>query len=132
MIDGISNVFLYVKDQDRAKKFWTETMGFELVQDTPYNMGEGPQERWLVVMPPDRGIKLNLQLTPKGFPEISDELSWMLFTCEDIQQTYKELTERGVEFTEAPSEQFWGWWAVFKDPDGHLIGLGQRRQSAES
>jgi hypothetical protein len=33
---------------------------------------------------------------------------------------------RGVEFAEEPSRQFWGWWAVFRDPDGNSYGLGQR------
>ncbi len=48
-----------------------------------------------------------------------------LFTCDDIGKTHRELTARGVEFVEAPNKQFWGWWAMFKDPDGNTYGLGQ-------
>jgi hypothetical protein len=40
--------------------------------------------------------------------------------------TVRLLAARGVEFAEEPSRQFWGWWAVFKDPDGNSYGLGQR------
>ena len=50
----------------------------------------------------------------------------VLFECDDIQATHKELAGRGVEFAEEPSKQLWGWWAVFKDPDGNTYGLGQR------
>jgi catechol 2,3-dioxygenase-like lactoylglutathione lyase family enzyme len=130
MISGVSRVGLAVEDQDRAKGFWTETMGFELVQDTPYSMGDGPQERWIEVAPPDKKVILFLEARSEDQPSRAGKLSDVLFTCDDIDKTYQELTERGVEFTEAPSQQFWGWWAVFKDPDGTLYGLGQREGEA--
>jgi catechol 2,3-dioxygenase-like lactoylglutathione lyase family enzyme len=126
MISGVSRVVLYTDDQDRAKGFWTNTMGFELVQDTPYTMGEGREQRWIEVMPPDKNVILVLSARQEGWPDTAGHLSHVLFHCDDIQRTYQQLTERGVQFTEPPSEQFWGWWAVFKDPDGHLYGLGQR------
>jgi len=62
-------------------------------------------------------------------PEQRDRIgtfSNVLFECDDIQKTYEELRAKGVEFAEAPMQQFWGWWAVFKDPDGNSYGLGQR------
>lgn len=73
-------------------------------------------------------MKLNLSLPFPDSPNLVGTLGWMFFTCDDIQKTYEELTARGVEFTDPPSEQFGGWWAVFKDPDGHLFGMGQRRE----
>lgn len=125
MIAAASHVSLNVADQDRAKTFWTETMGFHLVQDTP--MGEESGARWLEVTPPDRNILLVLftikfDETKVGF------LNDVIFTCDDIHRTYEELSARGVEFPDPPSEQFWGWWATFKDPDGNLYGLGQREE----
>jgi predicted enzyme related to lactoylglutathione lyase len=54
------------------------------------------------------------------------EGSSVLFDCDDIHKTYEELRAKGVEFAEAPTQQFWGWWTVFKDPDGNTYGLGQR------
>ena len=47
MIRGVSKVVIDVEDQERAKEFWTEKMGFELVQDVPYG-----NERWLEVRSP--------------------------------------------------------------------------------
>ena len=48
MISGVSKVVIEVGDQERAKAFWIETMGFGLVQDAPYG-----DERWLEVGSPD-------------------------------------------------------------------------------
>src|SRR3712207_1005464 len=50
MISGVRSVGIYVGDQDRAKTFWTETMGFELLGDTPMGQGEGAP-RWIEVAP---------------------------------------------------------------------------------
>jgi len=47
VIRGVSKVVIDVEDQERAKEFWTEKMGFELVQDVPYG-----NERWLEVRSP--------------------------------------------------------------------------------
>ncbi len=124
MISGVRSVGIYVGDQDRAKRFWTETIGFEEIQDTP--MGEGPNApRWIEVAPPDRNVILVLYTTDDQKDRIGT-FSNVLFDCDDIQQTYQELQAKGVEFAEPPSQQFWGWWAVLKDPDGNSYGLGQR------
>ena len=61
MIGGISKVVLDVEDQDRAKKFWVERMGFELVQDSAYG-GDGSGERWLEVRTPDGAVVVVLGL----------------------------------------------------------------------
>ena len=55
MISGVSKVVIEVHDQDRAKAFWIETMGF--VQDAPYG-----EERWLEVRSPDQATHLVLEL----------------------------------------------------------------------
>jgi len=64
----------------------------------------------------------------RGLParQSGGTFSNVLFDCDDILATHKELAGRGVEFAEEPSQQFWGWWATFKDPDGNTYGLGQR------
>ena len=124
MLTAVRSVGIYVGDQDRAKEFFTKTLGFELVQDTP--MGDGPEAaRWIEVAPPDRNVILVL-FTPEGDQGRVGTFSNVLFECDDIQATHRQLAGRGVEFTEEPSRQFWGWWAVFKDPDGNSYGLGQR------
>jgi lactoylglutathione lyase len=123
VLSSVRSVGIYVGDQDRARKFFTETLGFELLQDTP--MGEGPgAARWIEVAPPDRNVILVL-FTPDEQQDRIGTFSNVLFDCDDILATHKELAGRGVEFAEEPSQQFWGWWATFKDPDGNTYGLGQ-------
>ncbi len=124
MISAVEKVCLNVRDQDAAKRFWTERMGFEVVQDSP--MGEDPgAARWIEVRPPEGGVELVL-FSAEFDEEQLGRLAPVIFTCDDIQRTHEELTTRGVEFPDAPSRQFWGWWATFKDNEGNLYGLGQR------
>jgi lactoylglutathione lyase len=124
MLSAVRSAGIYVGDQDRAKQFFTDTLGFKLLQDTP--MGEGPgADRWIEVAPPEGNIILVLY-TPDGQQDRVGTFSNVLFDCDDIIATHKELASRGVEFAEEPSQQFWGWWATFKDPDGNTYGLGQR------
>jgi catechol 2,3-dioxygenase-like lactoylglutathione lyase family enzyme len=124
MIRSVRSVGIYVGDQDRAKQFFTASLGFELIQDTP--MGAEPgAPRWIEVAPPDRNVLLVL-FTPAEQQDRIGTFSNVLFDCDDIHKTYEELRAKGVEFAEEPTRQFWGWWAVFKDPDGNTYGLGQR------
>ena len=125
MITGVRSVGIYVGDQDRAKRFWTETMGFDLVQDTPMG-GEGAP-RWIEVAPPERNVILVLY-TPEERRDLIGTFSNVLFECDDIHRTHEELSAKGVEFPDPPRQEFWGWWAMFADPDGNTYGLGPKGQ----
>ena len=96
-------------------------MGFEVLQDTPMGPEGGP--RWLEVAPPDRSTILVL-FTPDGQQDRVGTFSNLIFHCDDIHATYEDLTGKGVEFADPPRQEFWGWWAVFKDADGNSYGLG--------
>jgi predicted enzyme related to lactoylglutathione lyase len=50
----------------------------------------------------------------------------VFFTCEEIEQTHRELAERGVKFTTTPTKMEFGRWAVFEDNEGTRYALGQR------
>ena len=50
MIQGVSKVVVPVADQERAKRFWTQQLGFTVAVDEPYG-----EERWIEVVPPDKG-----------------------------------------------------------------------------
>lgn len=127
---GVSKVFLMVEDQETAKQFWTEKIGCEVVSDEPYE-GTAGVGRWLEVRTPDKGLILALiplagqqkQLAPDGEPA-----SNLFFSTEDFHQTYEELRARGVEFVAEPVKQPWGWWSMFKDPEGTRFVLGERTQ----
>ena len=124
MISGVSKVIVEVDDQECAKAFWTEQVGFGTERDDSYG-----DERWIEVRPPDGGPVLVLSRRP---PEelrrdVHDELphSPVFFTCADIEATYRELRDRGVEFPLPPKQQHFGWWSLFEDPDGTRYALGQ-------
>ncbi len=125
MITGVSKVVLEVGDQDRAKEFWIETMGFDLVQDAPYG-----QERWLEVGSPDRAVNMVLELRGEGThgqAEVPEHLptSNVMFRCDDLPATHRELAARGVEFPQPPVQQPFGWWSMFNDTEGNRFALEQ-------
>jgi predicted enzyme related to lactoylglutathione lyase len=125
VVGGVTKVVVDVEDQDRAKRFWTETMGFELVQDTPYG-----EERWLEVRTPDKAVVLVLNVRRGERPTAPANLptSNVFFYADDLEQTYQELTARGVEFPEPPTQQPFGWWSLFQDSEGTRFALVPRGQ----
>jgi lactoylglutathione lyase len=127
MIGGVSKVGVDVEDQDRARAFWTRTMGFDVVQDTPY----GEDERWLEVRSPDKGVVLILGLRRGGRPVPPDPLlptSNVFFYADDLDVTYQELAGRGVAFPQPPIDQPFGRWSVFEDTEGNRFALVPRGQ----
>jgi predicted enzyme related to lactoylglutathione lyase len=124
MITGVGKVVVPVNDLERAKEFWTTDVGFELRRDESYG-----DERWIELRPPKGGPVLVLSPRADGdIPtELPDELphSPVFFTCAEIEQTYAELSDRGVEFSVPPQRRHFGWWALFEDPDGTRYALGQ-------
>jgi lactoylglutathione lyase len=117
----VAQVVIEVEDQDRAKEFWTETLGFELAQDAPYG-----EERWLEVRTPDKAVTMVLAVRYGLRPQPPDPdmpTSNVMFYAEDLQQTYGELTARGVDFPVPPVERAFGWWSIFEDPDGNRFAL---------
>jgi lactoylglutathione lyase len=123
MIRGVNQVVLEVDDQERAKKFWSEVMGFEVVEDAPYG-----EERWIAVLTPDGRTRLVLgKRTAEAREAPSEALpnSNVMFYADDVEATHRELAARGVSFPMTPSKQFFGWWSVFEDSEGTRYALGQ-------
>jgi uncharacterized glyoxalase superfamily protein PhnB len=131
----VANAHLWVHDQDEALEFWTEKVGFEVRQDI--TMAELGGFRWLSVGAPGQDISIAL-LTVPG-PPVMDEQTrkqiedlmakgnagTVFLTSDDVQASYEELKGRGVEFTEAPTEQPYGLDSEFRDPSGNRFRLGK-------
>jgi catechol 2,3-dioxygenase-like lactoylglutathione lyase family enzyme len=120
MISHISSVTVFVRDQDKALDFYVNKLGFEKRADEP--MGEGM--RWVTVTPPGAAPALVLAHGFGGYDEARiGQFSGVVFTTDDIQGTYAELSGRGVHFTEPPAAQPWGMMqAIFDDQDGtHFV-----------
>jgi len=124
VITGVSKVVVPVDDQERAKDFWVDRMGFALLRDEPYG-----DERWIEVSPRNQGPMLILSPRAAGEPRpgVPDGLphSPVFFACADIEATYRELTRRGVVFPVPPRHEDFGWWSLFEDPDGTRYALTQ-------
>jgi hypothetical protein len=105
----VSKVVIEVDDRARALGFWTQTIGFELQQDT---RGE---ERWVEVRIARRSADPRSQPASRR-PAVSDRLPTSnVFYCDDLAETYKALRSRGVEFPPPPVELSFGSWSMFQD-----------------
>ena len=121
MITRASVVAVHVSDQDKALGFYTDALGFEKRSDEPMEDGA----RWIEVAP--AGSETSIFLEPASTEGRAGTWANIIFECDDIHATHKELRSRGVQFSEEPSEQPWGMWARFKDQDGNEFGLYSSR-----
>lgn len=119
MIDHVQVVSVPVADQDRAKRFYVDTVGLELRNDADFGAGE----RWLEVAPRDAPTSLSLVTWFQSMPPGS--LQGLVLGTPDIYTAYEELTRRGVRFTSLVREEFWGTFAVFEDEDANGLVLVQ-------
>lgn len=139
MIQRFSHITIYVLDQAAAYDFYVNKLGFEVHTDATMDGGF----RWLTVSPkgqPD--LEIALMPTAPG-PTIDQETSDMLraliqkgaigagvLETADIQKTYEELTAKGVEFSQPPTERFYGIEALFKDNSGNWFSLSQPTEAS--
>ena len=137
MINSLTTVSLWVRDQDEARSFYADKLGFEVREDvTMEDMGGF---RWLTVGPKGQNdIAVALMDIP-GAPVFDHETSGQInalmakgaagtlfLGTDDCRQTYEELRGRGVEFAEEPSERPYGIDAALHDPSGNSIRIVQR------
>ena len=124
---GLTGIF--VDDQDRAEKFYTEVLGLKVKTNAPYS----DTERWLTVVSPEDpdGIELGLHLTDepaRAFRQASRELGRPVISLrtDDCQRDAERLKAKGVVFVKEPGRMDYGGIdAVFDDTCGNLINLHQ-------
>jgi predicted enzyme related to lactoylglutathione lyase len=121
MIKQVKFVGISVSDQDRSLRFYTEKLGFKLKTDQP--MGS---QRWIELEIPgaETGVVL---FTPQGHEDRIGTFVNTSLACDNLEATYEELKSRGVEFTTTPTDQPWGKFAIFKDPDGNSLVLASEK-----
>jgi predicted enzyme related to lactoylglutathione lyase len=114
-----SNVF--VRDHERALKFYTEQLGFSVLAESRFEFG-----RWMAIAPPD-GSAILAVVAPKRGSEtykLIGRPTQIGFIAEDISATYDLWVSRGVRFLHPPQPQLWGGtMAVFCDVDGNSFDL---------
>jgi catechol 2,3-dioxygenase-like lactoylglutathione lyase family enzyme len=120
-------VSVSVRDQDRALRFWTEAIGWELRLDAPMGPGDGAP-RWIEVQPPEGTTYLVLTAAEGDDDPRIGGLGPVWWDVDDLDATHAELSARGVTFATAPEVAPWNpsvRWASFVDPDGTTFGLSE-------
>ena len=113
-------------------EFFVETLGFELVEDSPSTTTDGRTKRWVVVRPP--GAQTGLLLAKADGDEqgavVGKQFAGrvgLFLRVDDFEATYERLVSAGVEFVRPPKDEAYGRVAVFLDVAGNrwdLLGEG--------
>ncbi|SKB85854.1 VOC family protein [Dyadobacter psychrophilus] len=118
-----------VDDQEKARAFYTEKLGFKVKSDVP--VGE---YKWLTVVSPEDEHSVELLLEPMAFgpakvyqKQLFDaNIPATMFGVDNIQETYEKLMELGVKFKGEPKKMGDVTIAVFEDTCGNLIQIAEQ------
>ncbi len=125
MFNKIGLVSIPVKDQQAAKVFYTEVLGFKVVVDLPF--GPDPGTRWLMLEYPGMSTRLVLVT---WFPQMPPgSLQGLVLHTTDLAGAHAELTRRGLKISPI-NRQPYGQEATFSDPDGNGWVLQQPASAA--
>ena len=127
----IAHVTLVVRDYDEAIAYFTQFLGFDLIEDTPSKDRQGRDKRWVLVAP--RGSRGTQILLAKASNEeeasrIGNQTGGRVFLflhTDDFWRDYKTMKEKGVSFVREPKEEEYGTVAVFEDLYGNKWDLLQ-------
>ena len=135
MLTSLTHSQIYVLDQDQALDFYVGKLGLELRTDADLGF-----MRWLTVnVPgdPERELVLGTPGPPMHDDATAEQLRELvtkgamfgvIFKVDDVHKTYEELRGRGVEFTEEPTERFYGTDCGFRDPFGNPLRISQPKE----
>ncbi len=137
----IASTQVWVHDQEEALAFYTEKLGMEVRADV--TLPELGDFRWLTVGPAGQEdvsiVLMAIPGPPVMDPETADQVRTLMakgfagtifLTTDDVRAAYRELSARGVEFTEQPEERPYGIDSGFRDPSGNSFRLTQVRDLA--
>jgi catechol 2,3-dioxygenase-like lactoylglutathione lyase family enzyme len=122
----ITTASVLVDDQEKALRFYRDTLGFQTKNDIP--LGE---HRWLTVVSPEQPDGVELLLEPDGHPAarpfkealVADGIPWTSFGVADARAEYERLLAAGVHFVQEPTDMGPVVTAVFDDTCGNLIQI---------
>ena len=126
MIDAVATICIFVSDQDRAKAFYTEKLGFELREDAPM----GPS-RWIAVAPTGARTEVILYKMDENweqYRQIMGKSQAMTFNVTDMAATHADLRAKGVRITQEPDVQPWGTFMMILDEDDNGLLLVEQQK----
>ena len=129
----ISHTSVVVDDQQKALRFYTETLGFRLKHNIP--MGE---HAWITVVSEEDPDGTELVLEPDGHPAVrpfrkalvEDNIPWTAFSVDDVSAEHDRLVAMGVRFVQPPTDAGSAVIAAFDDTCGNLIQIMEEKDKA--
>jgi catechol 2,3-dioxygenase-like lactoylglutathione lyase family enzyme len=116
-ITGVQVLSLPVSDQDRARDFYVDVLGFELLRDAQMQ----PGLRWVQVAPRGAATSVTLVTWFETMPAGSNR--GLVLETDDLEGDGERLRARGLEFPDGIQQQPWGRFVTFADPDGNGLVL---------
>ncbi len=137
MLTSLSHSFIYVLDHDEALEFYSGKLGLKVGVDADL----GPF-RWVTVHVPGQEESSIVLATPEmGHDEETAAQirallhkgggNGVIFNVDDCRKTYEDLLAKGVEFTQEPTEHFYGIDCGLRDPFGNALRLTQPAPQVE-
>ena len=110
MIKSVVDIAVVVSNANKSAEWYKEKLGMEI---------RDKEGHWVTVAPKGSDVVLHLcesKQLEKGNTGIA-------LRVDDLDKAYKEMTAKGVEFTVKPKKEEWGYYGMFKDPDGNEFWL---------
>ncbi|UGB44845.1 VOC family protein [Frateuria edaphi] len=123
-------IALLVRDYDEAIAYFTDCLGFTLIEDVP----QGGGKRWVIVAPPgssETRLLLAKAVDARQSQAVGNQSGGRVFLfleTRDFQATYEAMRTKGVRFCEAPREEAYATVVVFEDLYGNRWDLLQPRR----
>ncbi len=121
----LAHIALVVKDYDEAIQFYTQKLGFTLIEDTKLS----EEKRWVLIKPPgakECSILLAKAANEKQSGSIGNQTGGRVFLflhTDNFSKDYERLIDHGVNFVRLPQKEEYGTVAVFEDLYGNLWDL---------
>jgi predicted enzyme related to lactoylglutathione lyase len=122
MIKHIKFISIPVLDQKRALDFYTEKLGFTIITDQPFDA----KQRWIELRIPKAETRVAL-FTPEGHENRIGSFTGVSLDCDEVEETHRELSARGVKFDGLPEKKPWGVFATFADSEGNSFVLSSSK-----
>ena len=135
MPQNLGYLTLVVRDYDEAISFFTESLGFDLIEDTPSIDRQGRDKRWVLIAPPgSTGTRILLAKASntEEASRIGNQTGGRVFLflhTDDFWRDYRAMTAKGVKFVREPKEEEYGTVAVFEDLYGNKWDLLQLKRA---
>lgn len=128
MTQHIANIALVVKDYDEAIEFYTQKLGFMLIEDTIIN----EKKRWVIVAPKNSkecGLLLAKAANEEQQSRVGNQTGGRVFLflyTDNFKRDYQNLIDQKIKIVRKPSIEVYGTVAVFADLYGNLWDLIER------